>query len=89
MASRSAGISFPDDLLEEIDRLVGEHGRSAVLADLAKREVHRLRLIELLNRPDRPGWNLEEHPELKDGAAAWISKMRDEGERIDFETEAR
>lgn len=88
MASRRAHVFLPDDLLKEIDQLVGERGRSAFLADLAKREVHRLRLIELLDRPNQPGWNLENHPELKEGAAEWVSQLRQEDERIDSETES-
>lgn len=89
MASRISQVFLPDDLLKKIDQLVGERGRSAFLTELAEREVHRLRLIELLERPNQPGWNLEEHPELKGGAAEWVSQMRQEDERIDSETESQ
>ena len=39
MASRQAHFSLPDDLLKEIDQLVGQSGRGAFLCDLVKREV--------------------------------------------------
>ena len=82
MARRRAHVLLPDDLVTEIDRLVGFRGRSAFLTELARREVQRLRFLELLDRPG-PGWNLAEHPELKDGAAAWVRRIRQDDQRID------
>ena len=82
---KRAYVVFPEDLIHDIDELVGTRGRSAFLAELATREVQRLRLMRLLDRPG-PGWKLEEHPELNEGAAAWVSKMRHNDEQIDRET---
>jgi molybdopterin synthase catalytic subunit len=42
-------------------------------------EIKRQRLLELFKRKE-PIWKDEDHPELKDGAAAWIRKMRSESE---------
>jgi hypothetical protein len=46
---------------------------------LLERERKRRDLLELFKRKD-PIWKDEDHPELKDGAAAWVRKMRAEGE---------
>jgi len=77
-----AAIILPDELVQEIDDLVGEDGRSAFLTELARREIQRLRLMQLLSRPGA-GWKLEEHPELHQGAAAWVSNLRADDERVD------
>lgn len=88
MSSHRAHIVLPDDLLRQIDELVGSRGRSQFLTEVARREVQRLRLLQLLEE-NRPGWNLQEHPELLEGAAAWVESMRQEDERIDLETQSR
>jgi hypothetical protein len=46
---------------------------------LASREMKRQQLLQLFKRRE-PIWKDEDHPELKDGAAAWVRKMRGEGE---------
>ena len=38
-------------------------------------KTKRLLLLELFKRKE-PIWRDEDHPELEDGAAAWIRKMR-------------
>ena len=38
-------------------------------------ELKRQRLLELFKLKE-PIWKDKDHPELKDGAAAWIRKMR-------------
>ena len=70
---------LPEDIVREIDKIAGSRGRSAFLADLAKREIKRQQLLELLKRKE-PIWKDEDHPELKDGAAAWVRKIRSESE---------
>lgn len=72
-------VVLPEDLLREIDKIAGSRGRSAFLADLAKREIKRQRLLEFFRRKE-PIWKDEDHPELKDGAAAWVRKLRAESE---------
>jgi hypothetical protein len=74
MSSGHAHIVLPADLLQEIDELVGI-GARAEFTSLARREVHRLRLLRFL-REKPPGWDLEQHPELKDGAAQWVESIR-------------
>jgi len=43
------------------------------------KETKRQQLLELLKRKE-PIWKDEDHPELKDGAAAWVRKIRAESE---------
>ena len=88
MSTRRAHIVLPDDLLDQIDELVGSRGRSQFIAELARAEVHRQRLLKLLGQQG-PGWKLENHPELKQGAAGWIDSVRQEDEKIDAETDSR
>jgi metal-responsive CopG/Arc/MetJ family transcriptional regulator len=84
MGSRRAHIVLPDDLLDQIDELVGSRGRSQFIAELARAEVHRRRLLRLLEQRGA-GWKLENHPELKQGAANWVDSMRQEDEKTDAE----
>jgi hypothetical protein len=85
MSSGSAQIVLPADLLQEIDELVGIGARTEFITDLARREVHRLRLLQFLDEKP-PGWDLEKHPELKDGAAQWVESIRWDEEPANGET---
>ena len=80
MATTRTHVVMPSELLRGIDALVGKRGRSAFLSELAERELKRRKLFAFLDRSG-PIWRSEDHPELKHGAAAWVSKMRREEER--------
>ena len=72
-------VALPADLVAEIDKLVGKRGRSAFLTEVAHREIKLRQQREALL--DAAGsWTDEDHPELKDGAEAWIRKIRAESE---------
>ena len=75
MATTRTHVILPAEVLREIDALVGQRGRSAFLAEVAQQEVRRRKLLAVLDRPDA-AWKPKDHPELKRGAAAWVSKMR-------------
>jgi hypothetical protein len=79
MATKRAHVLLPDDLLQEIDALVGPRGRSAFLVETARTEVRRQKLLQFLERAD-PAWNDKDHPELADGTDAWVRKLRVESE---------
>ena len=79
MSTRRAHVILPDDLVTEIDKIVGSRGRSAFLAELARREIKRRRLLAVFDR-EEPVWKDEDHPELKDGAVEWVRKLRAESE---------
>lgn len=73
-------VLMPEDLVREIDALVGPRGRSAFLVETARNEVRRKKQLDFLNS-DQPAWKDENHPELAEGAAAWVRKLRAESER--------
>ena len=75
MPTTRTHVILPSEVLREIDALVGQRGRSAFLAEVAQQEVRRRKLLALLDRKE-PAWKAKDHPELKRGAAAWVSKMR-------------
>ena len=79
MNTKRTHVVLPADLISQIDTLVGKRKRSRFLADLASREVKRLRLLKALKRA-AGSWKDEDHPELKNGAAAWIEQLRQEDE---------
>jgi metal-responsive CopG/Arc/MetJ family transcriptional regulator len=79
MRSRRAHVLLPEDLLREIDALVGPRGRSAFLVETARNEVRRQKLLQFLEGKE-PSWKDEDHRELAGGAAAWVRKLRTESE---------
>jgi len=81
MATTRTHVILPSEVLREIDALVGQRGRSAFLAEVALQEVRRRKLLALLDRQE-PAWKDQDHPELKHGAAAWVSKMRRDEQKL-------
>ncbi|HEY1679507.1 MAG TPA: hypothetical protein VGG04_17460 [Candidatus Sulfotelmatobacter sp.] len=77
--ARRAHIVLPDDLLRDIDALVGPRGRSAFLVETARNEVRRHRLLQFLQSTD-PAWKDQDHPELDGGSGNWVRKLRAESE---------
>jgi metal-responsive CopG/Arc/MetJ family transcriptional regulator len=75
MGDTRTHVILPSAILNEIDALVGKRGRSAFLAEVAEEALKRRKLLAILERKDEI-WKTKDHPELKDGAAAWVSKMR-------------
>jgi hypothetical protein len=76
MAQR-AHILLPEDLIREIDALVGPRGRSAFLVETARNEVRRQKLLRFLDIK-KPAWHDKHHPELAEGAGNWVRKLRAE-----------
>ena len=70
------------DVVADIDRLVGKRGRSSFLADVARREI-KIRQQRNALRAAKGAWKQEDHPELAQGAAAWVREIRSaDGERF-------
>ena len=63
MTTKRAHVLLPEDLLREIDALVGPRGRSAFLVETARSEVRRQKLLQFLESKGS-GWKDEDHPEL-------------------------
>ena len=79
MAHR-AHILLPEDLIRDIDSLVGPRGRSAFLVEVARNEVRRQRLLQFLESKE-PAWDDKAHPELVEGPEQWVRKLRSESDR--------
>jgi len=60
--------------------LVGKRGRSAFLTEAAEKELMRLRQIKALEGA-AGAWKDKDHPELRQGAAKWVKKLRSEYDR--------
>ncbi len=80
MGSQRAHIILPQELIEEIDAVVGPRGRSAFLVETARAELRRRRLLTFL-RDDQPAWIERDHPELSAGTGAWVKQIRSQGDR--------
>ena len=66
-------------LVMDIDALVGSRQRSTFLTQAAQRELMRLRQLKALDA--LVPWKDQDHPELKQGAAKWVRKLRQETEQ--------
>jgi hypothetical protein len=80
MNAKRTHIVIPQQLVAEIDILVGKRGRSAFLTQAAEKELMRLRQIKALESA-AGSWKDKDHPELKQGAAKWVKKLRREYDR--------
>jgi len=77
IATRRTHIVIPQKLVAEIDVLVGKRGRSAFLTEAAEKELLRLSQIKAIEAATG-AWKDKDHPELKQGAAKWVRKLRRE-----------
>ncbi len=84
MSRKRAHVFLPDDLLADVDALVGPRARSAFLTEVIREAVNRRRLLEFLSNKE-PIWKDEDHPELAEGGAAWVRKLREEDLRLEGE----
>jgi Arc/MetJ-type ribon-helix-helix transcriptional regulator len=80
MSQKRTHVFIPEHLLADIDKLVGKGKRSALITEILDQEIRRRRLIQILD-DTASGWKDEDHPELNDGAYAWVRKMRDEDDK--------
>jgi hypothetical protein len=55
VSGKRTHVLLPEELLHEIDGLVGPRGRSAFIAESARTEVRRQKLLRFLNRTE-PAW---------------------------------
>ena len=71
-------VIIPDEILDEIDRLVGPRKRSEFLTELAIDEIRRRKRVEAaeavagsLKDVDIPGW------ETNESTIEWVRRMRE------------
>jgi hypothetical protein len=79
MSALRTHVVMPNDLVAEIDRIVGKRGRSEFIVHAAERELKRLQQIKALETI-KGAWKDEDHPELKAGSAEWVRLIRREGD---------
>ncbi len=77
-----AHMVLPDQLIGEVDRLVGKRGRSAFFAEAARERLRRERLTKAL-KETAGSIKAEDHPEWATSAkvAAWVRKLRRESDQ--------
>jgi hypothetical protein len=87
-AVRRAHILLPQELVGEIDAIVGARKRSAFLVETARAEIRRRKLLQFLES-EEPAWKDQDHPELARGSAAWVRGLRQEGRTRSAKVERR
>ena len=80
MSTIRTHVVLEEKLIKDIDRLVGPRRRSSFLAEAAEEKLMRYRQIAAL-KATSGAWKDEDHPELKQGSAKWVRKIRQESER--------
>jgi Arc/MetJ-type ribon-helix-helix transcriptional regulator len=80
MKVKRAHILLPQELVKEIDSIVGPRGRSAFLVETAREAVRRKKLLRFLES-DTPAWKDADHPELGPSAAEFVRELRQESEK--------
>jgi hypothetical protein len=73
-------VVIEERLVKDIDRLVGPRRRSSFLTEAAEEKLMRYRQIAAL-KAAAGAWKDEDHPELSQGSAKWVRKIRQESER--------
>jgi len=68
-------VELPAEVAQGIDKLVGVRNRSAFTAEVVGRELKR-RQQQMALAAAAGSWKDEDHPELAEGAAAYIDKLR-------------
>ena len=74
--NRRTHVVLSDQLVKEIDILVGSRQRSNFITQAAEKELARRRQLKALDQ--LVAWNEKDHPELKQGAAKYVRKLRRE-----------
>jgi Arc/MetJ-type ribon-helix-helix transcriptional regulator len=88
MNTKRTHVVLPEQLVKDIDTVVGTRQRSSFITQAAERELMRLRQIAAL-KGAAGAWKDKDHPELKQGAAKWVRKLRQESERRSKKVTAR
>jgi hypothetical protein len=76
---RRTHVVLSEQLVKDIDDLVGGRQRSSFLTQAAERELMRLRQLKALD--ELVPWDEKQHPELKPGAAKYVRKLRRQDEQ--------
>jgi len=77
--NRRTHVVLSEQLLRDIDTVVGARQRSSFLTRAAEKELMRLRQLKALD--ELVPWDEKHHPELKHGAAQYIRNLRRQDEQ--------
>ena len=80
MNTKRTHVVLSEQLVQDIDTLVGTRQRSSFLTQAAEEKLMRLRQIKALEAA-AGSWKDKDHPELKQGAAKWVAKLRQQDEK--------
>ena len=72
-------VVLSEQLVKDIDHLIGARQRSSFLTQAAERELMRLRQLKALD--ELVPWDEKQHPELKQGVAKYVRKLRRQDEQ--------
>ncbi len=75
--SKRTRVVLSEQLVKDIDEIVGRRQRSSFLTEAAEHELMKLRQLKAL-KAAAGSWKDKDHPELKGGAAKWVDKLRSE-----------
>lgn len=80
MSTSRTHITLPEEVRADLDRLVEKRNRSRFITEAVRKALLLARQKEALQQA-AGSWKDADHPELKAGAAAWVSRMRREDEK--------
>ncbi len=75
MPRRRILVHLPEDVADGIDKLVGSRKRAAFVAEQLRYELQRRQQLAALDAAAGT-WKDEDHPELAEGGAAYVQKIR-------------
>ncbi len=78
--NRRTHVVLSDQLVKDIDALVGSRKRSTFITQAAENELMPCRQLKAIEAATG-AWKDKDHPELKQGAAKYISKLRRQDEK--------
>lgn len=74
-ATKQANFLLPEDLLKDLRKTVSSRQQSKVVTDALRKELKRLKLEKALET-SFGAWKDKDHPEMRDGATAYVAKIR-------------
>jgi Arc/MetJ-type ribon-helix-helix transcriptional regulator len=80
MNTKRTHVVLSEQLVKDIDTLVGTRQRSSFLTQAAEEKLMRLCQIKALEAA-AGSWKDKDHPELKQGAAKRVAKLRQQDEK--------
>lgn len=74
-STKQANFLLPEDLLDELRRTVDKRRQSKVVSEALRKELKRIKLAKAFES-SFGAWKDKDHPEMREGTAAYVRKMR-------------